>query len=88
MMSDSGVRPTKKYKMKERKKHPYKNRGQTHNEEGTWALVDEEGNIVESFRTMGGATTMTVKYENKSGKKLFVKQIKPNKFKPYVTSKK
>ena len=55
-----------------------------YNERGTWALVDEEGKIIETFRTNQAARAMIGYYQKKHVKKLEIKQIKPNKFKPHL----
>jgi len=49
---DTMVRNTRKYKMKENKKFPYKRyRGSVFvNYRDTYAIIDNEGNIIEKFR--------------------------------------
>lgn len=48
----------------------------TPNKKGTYALVDESGNIIEKFRVIGTAIFMKPKYEKMYFKKLKVVTLK------------
>jgi len=80
-MKDRERRVNKKYKMKENKKFPYKKsnpfRHRNFNIEPKWMIINENGNIIEKFRSKGTAVGWLSKLkEQHSDSKLEIVLIK------------
>ena len=62
---EKDIRPSKKWQMKENKKHPYKSRLPCNvNRSKDYAIVDEDGKILERFRLKQTATNRIWVWKN------------------------